>query len=508
MTTQPTLAELSGREPDDVAIEVDDRRLSWADLESRSTAFAHGLEAMGVHPGDHIALCLSNRVEFVEALIGAWRAGCAYTPLKTSWTAGEVDPVLADAGTAVVITDRPGARQAAALRDIPVIDLSAGGGVGADLTAYDDWLAAQSVAPLPADRAGYKLPYTSGTTGRPKGVKMAGAGQTPFPAAWSGAARWAQALRLPGEGVHLFASRLFNGAPQTFGFATLAAGATLRILPTWDARAALAALAAPDVTSTILVPTMMRQLLLLDGVDRSAPPGPALRTVVHGGEPCPTVLKEAFAAWFGEVLVEYYGFTEGGFTIAGPDDWRQRPGTVGRPLPGMRIRILDDTGDDLVPGQTGTVFFEPQTGRRFSYLGDDAKTESSHRGDSFTVGDIGWVDDDGFLFLAGRSADVVVSAGVNVYPAEVEQALADVTGVADMCAVGIPDPLRGERIGLHVVLAAGAVETDVTAALEAAAERRLAPYKRPATIWFDTSVPRDETGKLLRRVVRDAAVTR
>jgi long-chain acyl-CoA synthetase len=247
----------------------------------------------------------------------------------------------------------------------------------------------------------------------------------------------------------------------------------------------------------------MRQLLALHGVDRSRPPNPSLRTVVHGGEPCPLPVKTAFADWFGEVLVEYYGFTEGGFTIAGRDDWRSRPGTVGRPLPGMRIRVLDDRGDELPVGRTGIVGFAPDAGRRFRYLGDDARTEAAHTGDAFTVGDVGRVDADGFLYLSGRSADVVITAGVNVYPAEVEQALCDVDGVADLCAVGVTDPEVGERIGLLVVPGPGSDVAGVSSRLQAAAEARLAPYKRPAVIRYADALPRDETGKLLRRVVRD-----
>src|SRR3954447_2530087 len=489
-----SLAELSGRQPDDVAVDDGTRCLSWQQLDERSTRFGRGLEALGAGPGAHVAICVGNRAEFVEAVLGAWRAGCAYTPLKTGWTADEVGAVLDDARTSVVVTDRPGAREAASSRGIAAVDLDA---------HYEHWLADQDATPLPDDRCGFKMPYTSGTTGRPKGVVMAGSGTTPFASGWAGMARWAEALQLPGDGVHLFVSRLFNGAPQTFGFGAMARGSTLRILPRWEPRAALAALASDDVTSTIMVPTMFRQLLALADVDRTTSPGPNLRTVLHGGEPCPVPVKEQITAWFGEVLVEYYGFTEGGLTVVGPDEWRSRPGTVGRPLPGMRVRILDADGDDLPAGEAGTVYFESAAGRRFSYQGDDSKTASAHHGDEFSVGDVGWLDEDGFLFLSGRAADVVITAGVNVYPAEVEQALSAVEGVADLCAVGVADDVLGEVLALHVVLVPNADEKRVRAAIELTAEQRLAPYKRPRSVAVVDSVPRDETGKLLRRVLRD-----
>ena len=487
------LASLSGRSPDDLAVEDGVRRLTWAELEARSLAVAHGLEAAGATPGGHVAISVGNRVEFVEIVIGAWRAGCAYTPLKTGWTPDEVGVVLDDASTRVVVTDRDGARAAASARGLPVVDVDRG---------YEDWLSAQPSSPLD-DRCGYKLPFTSGTTGRPKAVVMSGSGTTPFTVGWQGIARYAELLGLPGDGVHLFVSRLFNGAPQTFGFGALARGATLRILPRWEARAALSALADPAVTSTIMVPTMFRQLLALQDVDRSSPPAPGLRTLLHGGEPCPLPVKEAIADWFGDVLVEYYGFTEGGMTVVRADEWRSRPGTVGRPLPGLHVEIRAGDGSVVPTGTEGTVYFHTEGGRRFRYSGDDDKTESAHVGDAFTVGDIGRLDDDGFLYLSGRAADVVISAGVNIYPAEIETSLSDVAGVIDLCAVGAPDDERGEVVVLHVVLAEGALLPDVLDGLETAAEQRLAPYKRPREIVVDDELPRDPTGKLLRRVLRD-----
>lgn len=491
----PSLATLSGIDDDSrVAVEDGTAQLSWRELDEASTRFGRGLEALGARPGGHVALCLGNRAEFAVALIGAWRAGFAFTPLKTGWTAAEVGAVLDDASTAVVVADRDGAREAARDRGLPLVD--------PDDRGYAAWLAEQSDEPLPDDRCGYKMPYTSGTTGRPKGVLMRGAGTANFAAGWAGIAHWAEALELPGDGVHLFCSRLFNGAPQTFGFGALARGATLRILPRWEPSAALDALREPDVTSTILVPTMFRQILALPPEQRDGPV-PTIHTVLHGGEPCPTTVKEAIAEVLGDVLVEYYGFTEGGMTVVRRDEWRGRPGTVGRPLPGLAVRVLDDEGHDVAPGTDGTVYFTPDNGRLFRYHGDEDKTEGAHVGDAFTVGDIGRLDDEGFLYLRGRVADVVVSAGVNVYPAEIDQALCDVAGVADLAAVGAPDEILGEVIALFVTLTPGADKAGVMARIETAAAERLAPYKRPRSIEVVDEIPRDQTGKLLRRMLRD-----
>jgi long-chain acyl-CoA synthetase len=277
----------------------------------------------------------------------------------------------------------------------------------------------------------------------------------------------------------------------------------LRVMPRWSASEGLRELGRDDVTSTIMVPTMFRQLLALPDIDRTHSPAPSLRTLLHGGEPCPLPVKAAIADWFGDVLVEYYGFTEGGFTIVGPGEWRSRPGSVGRPMADMHVEIRDDNGVELPVGEDGTVFFRSDSGRRFRYSGDDTKTEDAHTGDAFSVGDVGHVDADGFLYLSGRSADVVITAGVNVYPAEIESALSDVDGVLDMCAVGVPDDERGEVVALYVVLAADSEEDAVRQRLGTVAEERLAPYKRPRSVHVIDELPRDETGKLLRRLLRD-----
>jgi long-chain acyl-CoA synthetase len=486
---------LSGVGAARIAVDDGNRQVCWSDLASRSTRFGHGLEAAGAAAGDHVAICVGNRSEFVESVLGAWRAGCAYTPVKTGWTEPEIAALLGDAATRVVVTDQPAARAAALASNLPVVDL--------DAVDFESWLAEQDDEPFGDDRCGYKLPYTSGTTGRPKGVVMSGSGTTPFAAGWAGIARWAEALRLPGTGAHLFVSRMFNGAPQTFGFGAMARGATLRILPAWDAATALTALAEADVTSTIMVPTMFRQLLALPDLDRTSPPSPSLRTVLHGGEPCPAAIKHAIADWFGEVLVEYYGFTEGGMTVIGADEWRARPGSVGRPLADLSMQILDATGERVPANTEGTVYFSLPAGRRFHYRGDAEKTAEAHHGDSFTVNDIGWIDDDGYLYLSGRHSDVIVSAGVNVYPAEIEHALTEVAGVADLCAVGQPDPERGEAVRLYVALLPGADVVPTLSALAACGEARLAAYKRPREVVVIASIPRDQTGKLVRQALRD-----
>jgi long-chain acyl-CoA synthetase len=487
------LWELAGRVPEDVAVTDPRRSLTWAVLDEQTTAFGHGLEGFGLVPGDHVALVARNSVSFVVALLGVQRAGMIVTPVKTGWSAAEVEYLLTDANSRAVVTDVGSARAAAATLGLPVVDLADG---------YDPWLGRQARSPLPFDRRGWRLSYTSGTTGRPKGVVRPDAASRPFSEAFPASAGFASALGIPPDAPHLVVSRLFHGAPLTFALAALAAGTPLTVMDDWDAAGALAHLAA-GAGSTIMVPTMFRQLLARPAAERARLPVPTLRTIVHGGEPCPIRLKQRMVDWLGPVFVEYFGVSEGAMTLATSEEWLARPGTVGRIHTGAGVKILDDAGHEVPPGTEGNVYFEAG-GAPFRYLGDPEKTAAAFRGSAFTAGDVGWVDADGYLFISGRAADVIVSAGVNVYPAVIEAALEDVPGVADLCVVGGPDEERGEVPVAVVVVATGHDVEAVTAALRARADDRIAAYEQPRHVVAFDELPRDETGKLLRRHVRDA----
>jgi long-chain acyl-CoA synthetase len=488
----PALWELAGRAADDLALEDDRRRLTWGELDARTNAVGQGVEAIGLEPGQHVAVVIGNRVEFVEVLLGVQRAGMVVTPLKTSWTPAEIEVVLRDAGTRLLATDTDAGRRAAADAGLPVVDLE----------GYEAWLGRQPSGPLPADRRGWRMSYTSGTTGRPKGVVHAWSGQSPFSESFARSTGWAEAARLPPDGVHLMASQLFHGAPLTFGLAALARGAPMRILPRWDPSAFLTNLA-DGAASTTLVPTMFRQVLALPKGERRAFTAPGLRTVLHGGEPCPPELKRRMVDWWGPVFVEYFGFSEGGMTLATTEDWLARPGTVGKALPHQEVLILDDDGRRLPAHEEGLVYLRFRDGTRFSYFGDPVKSETAYGPDqSFTAGDVGWMDEDGYLYISGRRAETIVSAGVNVYPAEVEAVIDAVDGVVDVAVVGGPDPERGERVVAFVVPAAGVDTSVVKAAVDEACRHGLAGYKRPRHVVVCDDVPRDPTGKLLRARLR------
>jgi long-chain acyl-CoA synthetase len=490
--TQPTLFEMSGRRAEELAVEDGTSRRTWGELEHRTRALAHGL-SQRVPVDSHVALVASNRVEFLEVALACLRAGLVYTPLKSSWTPTEIGAVLSDASTRLVVTDVPAGRQAGIDFHLPVIDLDQN---------FDAWVNQQPDEPLAYELAGRKMTYTSGTTGRPKGVVSSYLGRRPFAESFAGSAGMAELTGLPGYGAHLFVSHLFHGAPLTFGLGALARGATIRIVPHWNPEAVLALLR-DGVTSTSMVPTMFRQMLQLPADLRTSFDAPELVTVLHGGEACPVPVKQAMLDWWGPRLTEYYGFSEGGMTIATSEEWMVRPGTVGRPSRNQRLLILNNEGEEVGPGTDGTIYVATADGVTFSYLNDEAKTAAAHRDGAFTVGDIGHLDEEGYLFITGRKSDVIVSAGVNIYPAEIESTLSDTEGVADLAIVSAPDDIRGEQVAAVVVVKPGADVADVVAYVTLTAAERLAGYKRPRLYFQTPGLPRDPTGKLLRTSLRD-----
>jgi long-chain acyl-CoA synthetase len=487
------LADLAGRAPEDLALVDDTHGLSWAELDRRTHAIGRGLEAAGIVEGDHVALVVTNRTEFVECLLATLRAGMMVTPVKTNWKPGEIAHLLEDAGSRCVISDVPAANAASAALGLPLIDVANG---------FDAWVDAQDAAPLPPRRSGHRVAYTSGTTGQPKGVERINDVGMAFEDYVSGSISGASALGLPRDGVHLMVSQLIHGAPMNFGVSAMLSGATLRIMGRWDADRSVD-LFSDGVTASIMVPTMFRQLLALPEERRAELAHGQFRRILHGGEGCPVELKRRMLDWWGPVFTEYYGFTEGGMTLASSEEWRERPGTVGRPFSGQSIEIIGAAGEALPPSEIGTVYFRRTEGRIFRYKNADDKTDAAYRTDnSFTVGDMGYVDDDGYLYLTGRSAELIVAAGVNVYPAEIEAVVFEVPGVIDACVVGGPDPERGEQPVAFVVVAESSSADDVIAAVDRACAAELAGYKRPRRIVACDEIPRDPTGKTLRTKLR------
>ncbi len=303
--------------------------------------------------------------------------------------------------------------------------------------------------------------------------------------------------------MHLVTSPMYHMAPLSFGYFSAHFEHTLVLMEKWDAERALQLIQRYGVTDTHMVPTQLHRLMQLPDDVRSRYDVSSLRQVIHAAAPCPIDLKRRLFAWLGPVIYEFYGATEGGGTIAKPHEWLAHPGTVGTPWPGADVKVLDDDGHEVPPGTVGTVYLKLMGGD-FRYKGDPDKTTANRHGDFFTVGDMGELDEDGFLYLRDRKIDMIISGGVNIYPAEVEAALLSHPAVGDAAVFGIPDEEWGEQVKAVVEPAAGYGASPALATeLQAHCAEFLAKYKCPRSIDFTEAMPRDPNGKLYKRRLRD-----
>jgi long-chain acyl-CoA synthetase len=338
--------------------------------------------------------------------------------------------------------------------------------------------------------------YTSGTTGRPKGVVHSGFG--PERAAFAQQAQAALWQWQPDD-VYLMSGPAYHASHNGWAMTALFLGATTVLMPSWDARAWLRLVEQERVTRSFMVPAHFIRLLEVPADERAAFDLSSLRIVVHGGAPCPVDVKRRFMEAVPAQVWELYGGSEGGATAISPDDWLAHPGSVGKPWPGTEVRILDREGAALPPGETGLVYIRPYGGARFEYHGDAEKTRDAWVDDAFTVGDIGHLDEEGFLYLTDRASDLVIRGGVNIYPREVEEALHLHPGVIDCAVFGVPDDRNGEEL-VAVVEAQPDVSPD---ALREHLRERIAGFKVPRDIRLIDVLPRDPNGKVLKRLLRD-----
>jgi long-chain acyl-CoA synthetase len=494
--------DLAANDPDGLAVDDGLRRRTWAELCDRSARLARFLrEDAGLRPDDHVAVLLENRVEYVELILGAIMAGVWITPINWHLSRGEIAYVVGDSGSRLVVSD-PG--HAAIARD--AADRSGGAQVllaGAELDAA---IAGASDRPMDPDGpAGGNMIYTSGTTGRPKGVKRArpetlGAGLANLGAL-------GRNVGLDGRGPHLITGPMYHASPLMFAVYDNANGAPIVILPHWDEARALALIQEREIAHTHLVPTMFVRLLRLPAALRERFRAPNLDLVLHGAAPVSVSVKRRMIEWWGEVFVEYWGATEAGVnTLVDSADWLAHPGTVGRALPAFEVFTVGADGRRLPPGETGDLYCRHKTvDRVFEYHGDPEKTARAYLEPGvFTIGDIGRVDADGYVYLADRKSSTIISGGVNIYPAEVEHVLQEHPAVADVAVFGIPDNEWGESVKAAVELAPGfAGSPQLQSEILEFARPRLARYKLPRSIDFEDELPRHPTGKLYTRLLRD-----
>jgi long-chain acyl-CoA synthetase len=481
---------------------------TFGELRDASEAAARGLRALGLDRGDSLAVVVPNTRDWFVAHLAGMRAGLYVVPVNTHLAAPEVTHVVVDSDAAAVIADaslvelcRP-ALDASGLPESRCFATSEAAG----LRPLDDLLAVGRAAPeLPRGiGAGTTMMYTSGTTGRPKGVRR------PLPEGEADLVL-GRAAHLycsgfgvePGPAAHLVCGPLYHAGPSSSATSSLHAGNTLVLMDRWEPELCLELIERHRVASTQMVPTMFHRLLALPPEVRARYDVSSVTSVMHTGAPCPVGVKTRFMEWFGPVVYETYGGTESVATIATPRRWLQKPGTVGRPIHGVTVHIVGDDGEELPPGATGTIYIENRNAPIAEYFKDPEKTSRMRRGDWVTLGDVGLLDEDGFLFLRDRSVDMIISAGVNIYPAEVEGALLECPLVGDAAVIGVPDEDRGESVMAIVELADGVDPGEATtAAILDHCRERIARFKVPRRVEVVDRLPRLPSGKLQKRLLR------
>jgi long-chain acyl-CoA synthetase len=501
---------LAQQEPDWIAaIDPDGTEYPAGELLARANRLVHGLRALGLDKGDGICGLVPNGVDGLVLYLAALQAGWYYTPINWHLTGPEIGYIVADSEAKAFFVHERYAAAGASAADEAKLDPRRRFAFGAEhgvpgFRPYAELVSGQP-ASLPADRTnGATMHYTSGTTGRPKGVRRRLAGVDPddqgelltFLLSFFGIT--------PGRpNAHLVTSPNYHTAVTQFGGTHLHMGHTLVYMDRWDAEEALRLIERYQITSTHMVPTHFKRLLSLPEQVRESYDLSSMKWAIHAAAPCPVPLKWQMLDWWGDCVWEYYAATEGGGTIASPQDWRAHPGTVGKAWPISELLVVDEDGKEVPPGTLGTIYLK-MPGIEFEYKGDKAKTEAGRRQGFFTVGDMGYLTEDGFLFLSDRKADMIISGGANIYPAEIEKEIIVHPKVADVAVFGIPDDVWGEQIKAVVEPAAGvAPGPELTAEILAALDGRLARMKYPRSIDYIERMPREPNGKLLKRKLRD-----
>ncbi|WP_049564930.1 AMP-binding protein [Nonomuraea sp. SBT364] len=474
----PGFYAIAGAAPGRLAvIDADGSSTTYGQLLALVNQVSHGLRERGLGDGDVVAGVLPNGLDAVVMLMATGQIGLYYVPVNWHLTETEIAYIVADCDAKLVVS-------------------AAAGTAG---------LAEGQPADAPGGRAaGAVMWYTSGTTGFPKGVqrKLPGAEPEAVVPLYTWFLGEVVDLR-PGDGVHLVTSPMYHSAPCAHTQFALHLGHTVVIAPRFEPETVLELVGRHRVTNAMMVPTMFHRMLQLPGEVRARYDVSSLEQVIHTAAACPVAVKQQIMDWWGPVLYEYYGSTEStiAFSVK-PHDWLARPGTVGRPAPTFEARILDESGAELPPGEPGLVYVKSGLGG-FEYRKDPAKTAASMRGEWYTPGDIGYLDKDGFLFLCDRRTDLIVSGGVNIYPAEIEAALLEHPAVADVAVIGVPDEEWGHNVVALVEPAEGVTPGDgLTAELLGHCGPRIARFKHPKVIAYRDKLPRTPTGKLSRSKVR------
>ncbi|MBO0854284.1 MAG: acyl-CoA synthetase [Nocardia sp.] len=500
-------AEIASTNPDRPAVVMAGSGVTttFRQLDERSNQLAQLLRGRGIGPGDSLAILMENHPAYFEVCWAAQRAGLRYTAVNRHLTAAEAGYIVADCGARALITTAAQAPVAASLPAEVLDGLDVRlmiDGTAAGWDSYAQVVGPQPSTPIDDECEGEVMLYSSGTTGRPKGIAreltLAPMGSLP-----NRLAPLMASMGMDGDAVYLCPAPLYHAAPIAWSMALQRQGATVVVMEKFDAERALATIERYRVTHAQLVPTMFTRLLKLPDEVRNRYDVSSLRAVVHAAAPCPVEVKRAMLDWWGPIIHEYWNSTEGaGFTYVTPAEWLAHPGTVGRPVRGA-LHILDEDGTELPAGEVGQIWSEGTP--PFEYHNDPEKTaESSNERGWRTVGDVGYLDPDGYLFLTDRKAFMIISGGVNIYPRDAEDALNLHPKVTDVAVFGVPHEEMGEQVKAVIEPADWSeAGPDLERELIAFCRSRIADYKCPRSIDFERELPRSDTGKLYKRLLRD-----
>ena len=478
--------------------------VTYRQLDDQSNRIAQLFRSLGLKAGDHVALFLENHPRYFEICWGAQRSGLIYTAISSRLTAEEVDYIVGDCGAKLFITSKYLAEKAAELAPL-LKGVANRFMIDGTIAGYDSWEAAVAgfpATPIADQTAGHDMLYSSGTTGRPKGVMPV---VEPQPIDFDNPLL-AISRKLYGidqNTIYLSPAPLYHAAPLRFNMSVMRLGGTSVIMEHFDAEEFLKLAQKHRATHTQVVPTMFVRFLKLPAEVREKYDVSSLKCAIHAAAPCPIPTKEAMIGWWGPIIWEYYAGTEGnGLTICNSQEWMAHKGTVGRAVVGT-VKICDDDGNELPAGQSGTVYFAG--GRPFAYHNDQKKTaESRHPKGWSTLGDVGYLDADGFLHLTDRKAFMIISGGVNIYPQECENLLINHPKVMDCAVFGVPNADFGEEVKA-VVQPRDMADAGPALAEELIAycKQHLSALKCPRTVDFEAELPRHPTGKLYKRLLRD-----
>ena len=479
--------------------------VTYGELEARSNQGAHLFRSLGIQKGDSVAFFMDNTPRYYELLWAAQRSGLRFTAISSKLTAGEVEYIVKDCEAKAFVASKGVADVALALAPlIPGVKLYMVDGVAGPYESFEAARAAFPTTPIADQGAGGAMLYSSGTTGRPKGVRREVTGETPIDAPNGLAMMGAGLYGWTPDSVYLSPAPLYHAAPLGWSMGMLALGGTVIVMERFDPEEALALIETHKVTTAQWVPTHFVRMLKLPPEVRAKYDTSSLTQVFHAAAPCPVPIKQQMIEWWGPIISEYYAGTEGnGFTAINSAEWLAHKGSVGRAMT-AELKICDEDGEPLPPRAEGTVYFAG--GGEFEYHNDPKKTaESRNQHGWTTLGDVGWVDEEGFLYLTDRKSFMIISGGVNIYPQEIENLLITHPKVADVAVVGAPHEEMGEQV-VAVIQPADWADAgdDLAAELSAFARANLSHVKAPRRIDFMAELPRHQTGKLYKRLIRDS----